>query len=114
MTQFFCAGRIGEVAGIQIPNIYLDQELFIGDNMKQIAVSLLAILLFGCSTQSKPSVSSDISAQLPTTLEEAVKSTVYRNPENLVRDKYRHPVETLNFFGITHSMNVVEVVPGGG
>lgn len=26
MTQFFCAGRIGEVAGIQIPNIYLDQE----------------------------------------------------------------------------------------
>jgi integrase len=26
MTQYFCAGRIGEVAGIQIPNIYLDQD----------------------------------------------------------------------------------------
>ncbi len=29
MVQFFCAGRIGEVAGIQIPNIYLDQEYFL-------------------------------------------------------------------------------------
>ncbi len=26
MLQFYCAGRIGEVAGIQISNIYLDQE----------------------------------------------------------------------------------------
>lgn len=29
MTQFFCAGRISEVAGIQIPNIYLDQEFLV-------------------------------------------------------------------------------------
>lgn len=29
MTQFFCAGRIGEVAGIQISNLYLDQEYFL-------------------------------------------------------------------------------------
>lgn len=26
MMQFYCAGRIGEVAGIQISNLYLDQE----------------------------------------------------------------------------------------
>jgi integrase len=26
MTQFFCAGRISEIAGIQISNIYLDEE----------------------------------------------------------------------------------------
>lgn len=26
MTQFYCAGRISEVAGIQISNLYLDQE----------------------------------------------------------------------------------------
>ena len=29
MTQFYCAGRIGEVAGIQISNIYADQEYFL-------------------------------------------------------------------------------------
>jgi integrase len=34
MTQFYCAGRIGETAGIQIPNIYLDQEyLLIKDSV---------------------------------------------------------------------------------
>jgi integrase len=26
MVQFYCAGRIGEVAGIQISNIYLEEE----------------------------------------------------------------------------------------
>ncbi len=31
-----------------------------------------------------------------------------------VRDAYRHPVETLTFFGINRSMTVVEIWPGGG
>src|SRR5690606_17921229 len=26
LMQFYCAGRISEIAGIQIPNLYLDQE----------------------------------------------------------------------------------------
>jgi len=29
MLQFYCAGRIGEVAGIQMSNLYLDQEFFL-------------------------------------------------------------------------------------
>jgi small ligand-binding sensory domain FIST len=28
MNQFFCAGRIGETAGVQISNIYLAEEYF--------------------------------------------------------------------------------------
>jgi predicted methyltransferase len=32
----------------------------------------------------------------------------------LARDKSRHPVEELTFFGITPKMNVVELWPGGG
>lgn len=28
MIQFFCAGRIGETAGIQISNLYLDEDYF--------------------------------------------------------------------------------------
>lgn len=32
MMQFYCAGRIGEVAGIQIKNIYLDQQFFLIKN----------------------------------------------------------------------------------
>jgi len=29
MTQFYCAGRIGEIAGIQLKNIYFDQEFIL-------------------------------------------------------------------------------------
>lgn len=38
----------------------------------------------------------------------------YRSPANRARDVYRHPVETLAFFGIRRDMTVVEVWPGAG
>ena len=37
-----------------------------------------------------------------------------RTPENVARDVYRHPYETLSFFGIQPGMTVVELAPGGG
>jgi predicted methyltransferase len=37
-----------------------------------------------------------------------------RTPANAARDVYRHPYETLTFFGIKPTMTVVELVPGGG
>lgn len=37
-----------------------------------------------------------------------------RTPANIARDKYRHPVETLAFFGVKPSDTVVEIWPGGG
>jgi predicted methyltransferase len=37
-----------------------------------------------------------------------------RTPDNVKRDVYRHPYETLNFFGIKPNMTVVELAPGGG
>jgi predicted methyltransferase len=38
----------------------------------------------------------------------------HRSPENIARNQYRHPVETLGFFGIRDDMTVVEISPGGG
>ena len=38
----------------------------------------------------------------------------HRTAKNKARDQYRHPIETLNFFGFTPSMTVVEITPGGG
>lgn len=35
-------------------------------------------------------------------------------PERQARYPFRHPLETLEFFGITPGMTVVEVLPGGG
>ncbi len=37
-----------------------------------------------------------------------------RTPANLARDKYRHPAETLAFFGVKPGDTVVELWPGGG
>ena len=46
-------------------------------------------------------------------LEQAVNSED-RSPDNVARDIYRHPYETLSFFGIKPDMTVVELNPGGG
>ena len=37
----------------------------------------------------------------------------HRSEANRARDVYRHPVETLGFFGIKPDMTVVEIMPGG-
>lgn len=37
-----------------------------------------------------------------------------RTPANTARDKYRHPAETLGYFGVKPSDTVVELWPGGG
>jgi predicted methyltransferase len=38
----------------------------------------------------------------------------WRSDANKARDQYRHPVETLEFFGLKPNMTVVELTPGGG
>ncbi len=38
----------------------------------------------------------------------------HRSEANKARDQYRHPAETLEFFGIEDGMTVMEIWPGGG
>ena len=38
----------------------------------------------------------------------------HRQPGHADRDKYRHPVETLEFWGVTPTSNVLEIGPGEG
>jgi len=44
----------------------------------------------------------------------AVLAMPHRSEANRHRDQYRHPVETLSFFGLREDMNVIEIWPGGG
>ncbi|HET6538589.1 MAG TPA: methyltransferase domain-containing protein [Sphingopyxis sp.] len=37
-----------------------------------------------------------------------------RTPAHVARDRYRHPAETLDFFGIQPGDTIVELAPGGG
>ncbi|MBT1445585.1 methyltransferase [Shewanella sp. JM162201] len=47
------------------------------------------------------------------TLQEALSNDL-RQPVSHERDKYRHPAETLAFFGVKDSMTVIELWPGSG
>ena len=50
---------------------------------------------------------------IDTLLDRAI-SGAHRSEANRLRDKYRHPRETLLFFGLRPDMTVVEIWPGGG
>lgn len=70
---------------------------------KSFAIALIASLI---------SVNS-LSALASTTLEQALAGE-QRSAKHKARDQYRHPKQTLEFFGFNNKMTVVEITPGGG
>lgn len=50
---------------------------------------------------------------ISTLLDQAI-SGQHRSPENVARDVYRHPKETLLFFELQPDMKVLEILPGSG
>ena len=67
----------------------------------------LAALIAGCA--SSPALDSRTASEL-----DAILASDHRSQANRARDVYRHPKETLLFFGIQPDMTVVEVWPGAG
>ncbi|WP_242053512.1 hypothetical protein [Nostoc parmelioides] len=49
-----------------------------------------------------------------TTTLQTILSSSHRQSENRQRDQYRHPAQTLSFFGLRPDMTVVELWPGSG
>ena len=85
--------------------------------MRHLQFLLLSGLLAACTTTSPnaPTPAAATEEALPRTLEEAVApSSTFRSPQNAIRDRYRHPLETLKFFGVKPDMTVVEIWPGTG
>lgn len=74
----------------------------------------LAALTF--ATLLAPSLSQAAPAAAKITDEQyaSVLAGPWRAPENSVRDGYRHPEQTLKFFGLQHNQTVIEITPGGG
>ena len=50
---------------------------------------------------------------LATTLKDSVNLSE-RSEKNVLRDKFRNPLETLKFFEIEPSMTIIELSPGNG
>ncbi len=76
---------------------------------KQTCLLLLACTLLLAASCSTTSTRETTAAALDTIL-----AGSQRSPENSARDRYRHPKETLLFFGIRPEMKVLEVWPEPG
>ncbi|MGH8053767.1 MAG: class I SAM-dependent methyltransferase [Stenotrophomonas sp.] len=83
-------------------------------------VPLLCACLLGMGTlmSSLPAMSKDSAVavtdiQVSPALQAAVAAST-RTPANVARDEYRHPAQTLAFFGLQPQQTVVEITPGGG
>jgi predicted methyltransferase len=81
----------------------------------------LASLVAGCGGSSANSSSAAAVAsggdRASSPAEAAIAAAVsasHRSAENRARDVYRHPAETLAFFGLREDMTVVEMSPSGG
>ena len=73
-----------------------------------------AALIFATPILSQPVLAQSETAPVPSTaLREAIAAPT-RTPANVARDQYRHPAETLGFFGIMPGQTIVEYSPGGG
>jgi predicted methyltransferase len=81
-------------------------SLFLG-----VAVALSAAT--GAYAQSAPASAAKSETTAASALD-AVVAGNWRDPANVARDGYRHPKETLNFFGLSPAQTVIEITPGGG
>ena len=64
-------------------------------------IFILAIAVTGCADKQGDLLDNVIASE-------------HRDAKNVARDVYRHPGETLSFFGIMPDMRVLEILPGGG
>lgn len=76
--------------------------------MKLFIMMTLSLVLGSCGHRKKAETTT-----IPGSLEEAIASH-FRDPLNSERDEFQHPKETLQFFGLSSSMTVVEISPGAG
>lgn len=93
--------------------------------LKKSLPLLIALSLAACSQSEAPQPAAP--AEAPKAAEavaapaEPVKSPIeqavagaWRSPDNVARDAFRNPVQTLGFFGVDAGQVVLEITPGGG
>ena len=81
-------------------------------HFRPVAIAAL-LTAAACSAPASDATAKDSAAKPGNPIAAAVAAPT-RTPANLARDKYRHPAETLAFFGVTPGDTVVELWPGGG
>jgi len=79
-------------------------------------VSVLTLFLVACSDGAESTSASTNLAEESQVADANLADVVAdeRRNENRARDEWRHPLETLSFFGVEPDMTIVEVLPGNG
>jgi predicted methyltransferase len=78
-----------------------------------IGSALTALLLAVASLSPATTWSQTLDAETSAAVDTALTGA-HRSEKNKARDQYRHPKQTLAFFGLRSDMTVVEIWPGGG
>ncbi len=77
----------------------------------------LALVLSTCACASTISPAGQHANTAPATTSAALQAAIdapSRDAANSARDGYRHPLQTLQFFGVQPTQTVIEITPGGG
>lgn len=85
-----------------------------------IALAAAAVVASACAqspdaarSPTPGAVTAPDTAQAADPLATAIAGS-WRDPKNVARDRYRHPRETLAFFGLAPGQTVIEITPGAG
>ncbi|NIE63559.1 class I SAM-dependent methyltransferase [Burkholderia sp. Ax-1719] len=79
-----------------------------------IATASFALFAAGCATTAQQAAQpAQMQAASTSSLDAAINGP-QRNERAKARDVYRHPKETLQFFGVEPTQTVLEIAPGGG
>lgn len=82
---------------------------------RAFALTSIILLALGCTPGAKQD-EVIVEESVPESLREAFAAAAvgeHRSAANIARNQYRHPAETLDFFGIKPGMTVMEITPGG-
>ena len=77
--------------------------------MRMLRSCLLVAFIASCAAPALAAPAGGVHALL----QHAIAGS-WRSAANKARDRYRHPAETLEFFGLQPDMTVIELEPGGG
>ena len=76
---------------------------------KRMTLAALMVATVVTSTLASTAVLADDLQRL-----REISEGAHRSAANIARNDARHPVETLDFFGLKSGMTVIEILPGGG
>jgi predicted methyltransferase len=79
--------------------------------IRQLALASCLALLAGCAATP---TSTTAASAVPVSSLDGVIAGSWRDPANVARDRYRHPAETLAFFGVRPDQTVIEITPSTG